>query len=83
MSLTLLATVDELSGVDALCSNEELCPLLETVGVTEGYFGQGSTTAGVMDDILRVGERKYVKTCNRATSLWSQCPIQKLPSRSP
>lgn len=77
MSLTLLATVDELSSVDALCSNEELCPLLETVGVTEGYFGQGSTTAGVMDDILIVEERKYVKTSNRASSMWPWCPVQK------
>ena len=52
-SLTLLAAVDELSSVDALSSDEQLCPLLEAVRVTEGHFGQGSTTAGVMDDILR------------------------------
>lgn len=51
--LTLLAAVDELSGVDALSSDEELCPLLEAVWVTEGDFGQGSTTAGVVDNILR------------------------------
>lgn len=53
--LTLLAAVDELSGVDALSCDEELCPLLEAVGVTESYFGQGGATAGVMDDILREG----------------------------
>lgn len=51
--LTLLAAVDELSGVDTLSSDEELCPLLETVWVTEGNLGQGGTTAGVVDDILK------------------------------
>lgn len=51
-ALTLLATVDELAGVDALGSDEELRPLLEAVGVTEGHLGQGSATAGVMDNIL-------------------------------
>lgn len=49
---TLLATVNELPSVDALSSNEELCPLLEAVWVTEGHLGQGSATAGVVDDIL-------------------------------
>lgn len=51
-SLTLLATVDELSSVDTLSCDEELSPLLETVWVTESNLGQGSTTAGVVDDIL-------------------------------
>lgn len=50
---TLLATVDELSGVNALCGDEELCPLLEPVRVTEGHFGQGGATAGVVDNVLR------------------------------
>ena len=50
--LTLLATVDELSSVDTLSSNEELCPLLKPVRVTEGYFGQWSTTTWIVDDIL-------------------------------
>lgn len=51
-SLTFLAAVDELSSVDALSSDEELRPLLEAVWVTEGHFGQGSTTARIMDNIL-------------------------------
>lgn len=51
--LTFLATVDELSGVDALCSNKQLRPLLESVGVTESHLGQGSTTARVVDNVLR------------------------------
>lgn len=53
--LTLLAAVDELSSVDALSSDEELRSLLEAVRVTEGHFGQGSATAGVMNDILNWG----------------------------
>lgn len=51
--LTLLATIDKLSGVDAFCSNEQLCPLLEAVWVTESHLGQRSTTAGIVDNILR------------------------------
>lgn len=51
-TLTLLAAIDELSSVDALGSNEELCPLLEAVWVTERHLGEGCTTAGVVDDIL-------------------------------
>jgi hypothetical protein len=50
--LTLLAAVDELSGVDALSSNEEFCPLLEAVWVTESHLRKGCTTAGVVDDVL-------------------------------
>lgn len=61
--LTLLATVDELSSVDALSSDEEFRPLLEAVRVPEGHFGQGSTTAGVMDNILRGQTRGNVSQC--------------------
>lgn len=43
--------------MDALSGDEELGPLLEAVRVTEGHFGQGSSTAGVMDDILREERR--------------------------
>ena len=50
--LTLLAAVDELSSVDALSSNEEFCPLLEAVWVTESHLGERCTTAGVVDDVL-------------------------------
>lgn len=52
-ALTLLATVNKLSGVDALGSNKQLRPLLEAVRVTEGHLGQGGATAGVMDDVLK------------------------------
>lgn len=38
--------------MDALSSNKELCPLLETVWVTERHLGQGSTTARVVDNVL-------------------------------
>lgn len=58
-SLTLLATVDELSSVDTLSCDEELSPLLETVWVTESNLGQGSTTAGVVDDILDKAIKKH------------------------
>lgn len=57
ISLTLLAAVDELSSVDALSCDEELSPLLETVWVTEGHFGQGGTATGVMDDVLTRGQQ--------------------------
>lgn len=50
--LTLLAAVDELSGVDPLSGDEQLGPLLEAVRVAEGHFGQWSTAAGVVDDVL-------------------------------
>ena len=50
--LTLLAAVDELSGVDALSSDEEFRPLLEPVWVTESNLGKRSSTAGVVDDVL-------------------------------
>lgn len=39
--------------MDALSSNEQLSPLLEPVGVTESHLGKGSTTARVMDNVLR------------------------------
>lgn len=39
--------------MDTLSSDEELCPLLEAVWVTEGNLGQGGATAGVVDDILK------------------------------
>lgn len=38
--------------MDPLSSDEELCPLLEPVRVTENHFGQGGATARVMDDVL-------------------------------
>lgn len=68
--LTLLATVDELSGVDTLSSDEELCPLLETVWVTEGNLGQGGATAGVMDDILK-GQTGC--ECHAQAPTWRDC----------
>lgn len=68
--LTFLATVDELSGVDTLSSDEELCPLLETVWVTEGNLGQGGATAGVVDDILKGQPRSE---CHAQTPTWRDC----------
>lgn len=64
---TLLATVDELAGMDALSCDEEFCPLLEAVWVTEGHFGQGSTTARVVDYVLQGYIRIHQKN-------ESQCP---------
>jgi len=48
----LLAAVDELAGVHALSSDEELGIALVAVGVQELDLGDGSTTSGVMDDVL-------------------------------
>lgn len=48
----LLAAVDELAGVHALGGDEELGVALVTVGVQELNLGDGSTTTGVMDDVL-------------------------------
>lgn len=39
--------------MDALSSNKELGPLLETVWVPERHLGQGSAAAGVVDDVLQ------------------------------
>jgi hypothetical protein len=49
---SLLTSVDELTSVDALVSNEGLLTLLVLVGVTENDLGKGSTTARVVDDLL-------------------------------
>jgi hypothetical protein len=52
--LTLLAAVHELSSVDPLRCDEQLCPLLESVGIPKDDFGEGSAAARVMNDVLRV-----------------------------
>jgi hypothetical protein len=48
----VLAGVDELAGVHALVGDEGLGDLLELVGAAEGNLGEGSTSAGVVDDLL-------------------------------
>jgi len=48
----VLAGVDELAGVHALVGNEGLALLLELVGAVEDDAGEGSTTTGVVDDLL-------------------------------
>ena len=48
----VLSGVDELAGVHALIGNEGLLNLPELVGVAEDDAGKGSTTAGVVDDLL-------------------------------
>jgi len=48
----VLAGVDELSGVHALVRDESLGVQLVAVRVTELDFGERSTTAGIVDDIL-------------------------------
>ena len=48
----VLAGVDELAGVHALVGNESLGDLLKLVGRVENDAGEGSTTAGVVDDLL-------------------------------
>lgn len=49
---SVLSGVDELASVHALVGNEGLGDLLELVGVTELDLGEGSTTAGIVDDLL-------------------------------
>ena len=49
---TLLADVDELASVHALSSNEVLLVDFVFVGVTEDDLGDGSTTSGIVDDLL-------------------------------
>lgn len=49
---SVLAGVDELAGVHALVGDEGLGDHLELVGVTELDLGEGSTTTGVVDDLL-------------------------------
>jgi len=52
IELGLLATVDKLASVHALSTDEELLAHLEPVGITELHNSKGSTTAGVVDDLL-------------------------------
>ena len=59
---SVLAGVDELAGVHALVGDEGLGVELEAVRVTEDDLGEGSTTAGVVDDLLH-------DTANIAVSL--------------
>lgn len=49
---SVLTGVDELAGVHALVGDEGLGDHLELVGVTELDLGEGSTTAGIVDDLL-------------------------------
>lgn len=49
-SLTFLATVNKLTGMDTLSSNEQLGPFLKPVWVTERYLGKGSTSARIDPD---------------------------------
>jgi len=48
----VLAGIDELAGVHALVGNEGLGGLLELVGGVEDDAREGSTTTGVVDDLL-------------------------------
>jgi hypothetical protein len=41
-----------LTGVHSLVGDESFCAELESVGVTEGDFGERCTTTGVMNDFL-------------------------------
>lgn len=49
---SVLSGVDELASVHALVGNEGLGLLLELVGGAEHDLGEGSTSAGVVDDLL-------------------------------
>jgi hypothetical protein len=49
---SVLTGVDELAGVHALVGDEGLGDHLVTVGVAELDLGEGSTTAGIVDDLL-------------------------------
>jgi hypothetical protein len=48
----LLASVDELASVHALVGDEGLGNLLELVRVAEGDLSEGSTTTGIVDNLL-------------------------------
>jgi len=50
--LSLLSAVDELTGVHALGGNHQLLLHLVPVRISEDAYCEGSTTAGVVDDIL-------------------------------
>ena len=50
--LSVLTGVDELAGVHALVGDEGLGDHLELVRVTELDLGEGSTTTGIVDDLL-------------------------------
>lgn len=49
---SVLTGVDELAGVHALVGDEGLGDHLELVGMAELDLGEGSTTAGIVDDLL-------------------------------
>ena len=49
---SVLSGVDELASVHALVGDESLVDHLELVGVAELDLGEGSTTAGIVDDLL-------------------------------
>jgi len=49
---SLLSAVHKCTGVEALSRDEGLLTELVAVGVTENDAGKGSTTAGIMDDVL-------------------------------
>lgn len=51
-SLTLSANIDELTSVKAFGGDEGLSIDLELVGVSELNLSKGSTTAGVVNDVL-------------------------------
>lgn len=57
--------------MDALGGNEELRPLLEPVWVTEDHFGQGGTTARVVDNVLQ-GETTRKDITNPSTLTTAQ-----------
>lgn len=48
----VLSGVDELASVHALVGDEGLGDLLELVGVAELDLGEGSTTTGIVDNVL-------------------------------
>ncbi len=50
--LTLGASIDELTGEEALNSDEILSAVLELVRVSEDDLGEGCATAGVVHDFL-------------------------------
>jgi len=50
--LSLPTAVDELAGVHAFASNEQLLPGLVAVRIAEVDDGQGCATAGIVDDVL-------------------------------
>lgn len=71
LQVSLAAAVQELAGVHALGGDEQLLADLVAVGVAEVHKGERRTTAGVVHDLLRVGEGTHRLISLHTTNLTS------------